>query len=206
MIGTHDSYTYQKPINFLLYLIRPWWKCQDYDIKTQYEMGVRVFDVRIYRNKDKWGTGHGFVHFKESFNTISEICEYFKTNYPDAFIRIFLEDNVRGKFDLQELFLNEAKTAFNKYKNMLWEIGTHFPWKTYYKNKNFNPQLKEYACHLFNWNTDQSIKYNLKNLDWSSWLISKWAKKHNIEVTQEMIDDPKVMYFFDYFGTYPKKK
>ena len=107
--------------------------------------------------------------------------------------------------DIKELFLREAKQTFELYKDMLWGIGTHFPWHTYYSNENFNPRIKEYYCHPFNWNTDKDIKYNLKHIDLTSWSLPLYAKKHNPIITKEMIEDPKVMYIMDYVGIYPKK-
>ena len=73
---------------------------------------------------------------------------------------------------------------------MIWEIGTHFPWKTYYRNENLPfVSIKEYYCHLFNWNTDKNVWYNFKNFDWSSWCLPLFAKKHNPIITQELKDD-----------------
>jgi len=206
MICTHDSYTYQKPKNIFMNLIQFWWRCQKKTIQEQYDLGTRVFDVRVYRNHDKWGTAHGFAHFDISFDTISHVCQYFQSNFNNSIIRIFLEDNVNKNEILKKLFLTESEEAFNKYENILWEIGTHHPWLAYYRNKNFHPQIKEYYCHLFNWNTDQSIKENLKHIDLTSISLPLYSKKHNIEITQEMIDDQNTMYIFDYIGIYPKNK
>lgn len=206
MIATHDSYTYQKPKNILLNLFSIFWKCQKKDIKEQYELGARVFDIRVCKNnKDIWGTAHGIAHFKQSFNTLLDICKYFKENFKGSIIRIYLEDDVQDNNNLKEEFLQEADEAYSKYEDIIWEIGTHHPWVTYYRNKNFHPEIKEYYCHLFNWNTDQSIKYNLKNFDWSSWCLPLYAKKHNPIITPEMINDHNVMYIIDYIGIYPKQ-
>ena len=184
------------------------WKCQKLDIKKQYEQGARVFDVRIYRYKNKWYTAHGFAKFTDvKFNSLIDMCEYFKNELPNSYIRIYLEDNVKDNEneDIKELFLYEAKRAFELYKDIIWEIGTHFPWHTYYINENFTPLIKEYYCHLFNWNTDKSIKDNIKQIDWSSWSLPYYAKKHNPVITKEMIDDPNVMHIIDYIGIYPKQ-
>ena len=79
MIATHDSYTYQKARNILINLFSMFWKCQKLDIKKQYELGARVFDVRVYRYKNKWYTAHGLARFKDvSFDSLVDICEYFK--------------------------------------------------------------------------------------------------------------------------------
>lgn len=206
MIASHDSYTYQKAKNPLMNLISIFWKTQKLDIKKQYELGVRIFDVRVCKNnKGLWGTAHGSAHFKESFNSISEICKYFKDNYSGSFIRIYLEDNVKENNNLKDEFLKESEEAYSKYKDIIWEIGTHFPWITYYHNPDFQMLIKEYYCHLFNWNTDKDFKYNIKNIDFSSWCLPLYAKKHNPIITPEMINDPNVMHIIDYIGIYPKQ-
>lgn len=205
MIASHDSYTYLKSKNPLFNLISIFWRCQKINIGDQYRLGVRVFDVRVYRYENKWGVAHGKAHFDYYFDLLISICEYFNKYYPGSILRIYLEDNVNDKNkEILDKFLLESEHVFELYKDMIWEIGTHFPWKTYYKNENFNPIIKEYYCHLFNWNPDKSIIYNIKHFDFSSWCIPLYSKKHNPIITQKMIDDNNVMHIMDYIGIYPK--
>ena len=207
MIITHDSLTFDSPSNLLLNLISCFWRCQKLSIDEQYQLGVRVFDIRVSRKDDMWVGAHGIYKCKHiSFKTLSELCKSFKIEFPNSYIRIYLEDKIKNNEELKKLFLDEAEEAYNKYESMIWEIGTHFPWITYYKNPNLPfKELKEYYCHLFNWNPDRGILYNLKNIDFSSWSIPLYAKKHNIPITQEMIDDTNTAYMFDYAGVYPKQ-
>lgn len=202
MIISHDSFTFDKPSNILLNLIKIFWKCQSLTIKQQYECGVRVFDVRVKRYKNRWYGGHGIYRAKyESFDTLDSLCKYFKYSYPDSYIRIYLEDKSESS---KEIFLKEAKYVFIEHNNMIWEIGTHFPWQTYYKNDHLPfTEIKEYYCHLFNWNPDKSIWHNIKHFDCSSWSLPLYSKKHNIQITEEMKND-KIGYMFDYIGIYPK--
>ena len=205
MIGSHDSLTYDKPLNIFMNLISIFWRTQNLDISKQYEAGVRVFDIRVSRHNDIWYGAHGIYKCKHiKFTSISDICKQFKNKYPDTIIRIYLENNVKNKNkDILDLFLKESEEAYNKYESMIWEIGTHFPWITYYKNPNLPfKELKEYYCHLFNWNPDRSFWYNITHLDFSSWCIPLYAKKHNPEITQEMIND-NILYAMDYIGVYP---
>ena len=123
MIASHDSYTYQKPKNILLNLISNFWKCQKKDINEQYNLGVRVFDVRVYRYNNVWGTAHGMIHFNQSFNTLSDICKYFKDNFEGSIIRIYLEDNVNDNEEIKNLFLHTriSKTrAPNSYCSLIF--------------------------------------------------------------------------------------
>lgn len=209
MIATHDSYTYQKPKNIFMNLIKIFWKCQKVDIDKQYELGTRIFDVRVASYKDKkdnnkikWQTAHGMAKFRIKFDTIESICELFYNKYPGSVLRIYLEDS-KVVPEIREEYKRQCDEAFTKYKDMLWDMGTHHPWVSSHYNKHYD--IKEYYCHLFNWNTDRDIKYNLKNFDWTSWSLPYYAKKHNPVITKEMIEDPKTMYILDYIGVYPKR-
>jgi hypothetical protein len=51
---------------------------------------------------------------------------------------------------------------------------------------------------LFNWDVDASLSQNIKNFSLQASSIKKWAKNHNPEITQEMIDDKDTLYFMDY--------
>ena len=202
MIASHDTYTFEKPKNFLMYLIRSFWKCQKKNIQEQYEAGVRIFDVRVHSEKDHWRVAHGITKFQTTFNTIEDIYVWFKENCPKSIIRIYLEDS-KPSDEILKRFLTQAEESFNAHKNITWEIGTHHPWKTYFRYRKFT--IVEYYCHLFRWDPDLSFWHNITHLDWSSWSIKYFAKKHNPEITQEMIDDTKTMHIMDYVGVYPKK-
>ena len=207
MIATHDSFTYQRPTNILHHLISIFWRCQKVDIDKQYDLGTRIFDVRVASCKDKktrkikWQTAHGIVRFPLKFDTIESICELFHNKYPGSVIRIFLEDSKEVP-EIREEYLKQCDEAFEKHKDIIWDMGTHFPWKSYHLMKAYD--IKEYYCHLFNWNPDRSIKDNLKLMDWSSWSLPSFAKKHNPVITKEMTEDPKTMHILDYIGIYPK--
>lgn len=207
MIASHDTFTYDKPRNPVMNLLKIFWRCQKLDIKKQYELGVRIFDVRVSRYNGKWSAAHGIYKAKNiQFDTLSDICKYFKTEFPGSMIRIYLEDNTsNGKNkDILDLYLKEGTFVVIDYKDMIWEYGTHKPWDTYYKNDKLPfTDIKEYYCHLFNWDLDKSIWYNITHFDWSSWSLPLYAKKHNPKITKELINDT-TMHIMDYVGIYPK--
>ena len=203
MLASHDSYTYQKARNPFVQLIKSFWRTQKKTIEEQYALGVRIFDVRVSSFKKdghiQWRTAHGLAKFNRTFNSLESICSYFEYTFPNSIIRIYLEDNKPSDEVLTE-YLRQASIISEVHANMIWEIGTHYPWKPYFTNKEF--QIKEYYCHLFNWNPDKSVWYNLKHFDWSSRSLPAYSKKHNPEITKEMIDDPNVLHFMDYIGVY----
>ena len=73
ILGSHNSWSYlpvkrwwMRPIAFMA-------RCQRIDIRRQYEMGVRCFDLRIFFDNNHLGTGdgkevmfvaHGIVKYK----------------------------------------------------------------------------------------------------------------------------------------------
>ena len=64
MIGSHNTYTYLKSDTDIYNHNTKFWRCQDCNISKQYQMGVRYFDIRVFRTKneygkDGWHAAHG---------------------------------------------------------------------------------------------------------------------------------------------------
>ena len=114
MIGSHDTFTYEKSTSWINNNCKKWWKTQSKDIFEQYKFGIRFFDIRVYRDNCCWRTCHGKVNLRTTFNTLEDICKWMDINFPEAIYRIVLE-----KGDTTD-FLNQSKN-FNKYKN-LWRV------------------------------------------------------------------------------------
>ena len=206
MIASHDSYTFLKVKNPITYLFSIFWKCQKLNIEAQYKLGTRLFDIRVYYNKkqEKWGLSHGLVKFDDIlFDSIIDICEYFKNQFPDSIIRIFLEDKIKknNKY-IKDKFLNESQAAYIDYFYMIWEIGIHYPWIIYFRGQ-YDFKIKKCYCHLFNWDSNYGFWHNILNINLSAWNIKLYAKKHNPIITQKMIEDKSIIYFIDYVGIYP---
>ena len=51
-IGTHNSLTYLTPKKWWQKLIKFTAKCQEVDYEKQYELGARVFDIRLWYDDD----------------------------------------------------------------------------------------------------------------------------------------------------------
>lgn len=206
MIGTHDSFTYLNTGNIFIDIFNMFWRCQVKTLDEQYELGVRVFDIRVIAvEKDGivcWEVGHGIARVRQYFVNLEDICVYFKKNYPGSFVRIMLEKN-GNDLGIRASFEKEAIEAIQKYADMIWTIYVKNPWICMYSNKKFK-EVKDTCCHLFNWHIDKDLLTNIKNFEFSSGSIKGWAKKHNpSKITKEMIDDPNILYFMDYVGVYP---
>lgn len=199
MIGTHNSFTYLECTNSLYNAFGCYWRCQEISIKEQYDMGVRVFDIRVSYTHENgklwWQVGHGFAKVKQKFVNLENICVYFKTQYKGSYVRIMLEDGADDENVLNQ-FKTQSKKIVNKYSNMIWTIYIKRPWECLYECNKFTVQ--EYCCYLFNWDVDASLSQNIKNFSFEASSIKKWARNHNPEITEEMIVDPNKIYFMDY--------
>lgn len=199
MIGSHDSFTYMVARNKIVNTFTGFWRCQDKTIKEQYDLGVRVFDIRVNKDiqegKFTWQVSHGHAKFNQNFVTLNAICSYFKKQYPEAYLRIVLESGADDEETIEK-FKTQATKAFKNYKSILWCIVIKKPWTTLYIGKAFD--TKDYSCHLFNWDVNKDLWENIKSFEISSYSIKSYAKKHNPQITKEMIDDPNVLYFMDY--------
>lgn len=202
MIGAHDTYTYLKSTNWFINMFSLFWKCQIKSIEELYQLGVRVFDIRVIRTKDnKWQCGHGLAKVNRYFDDLDDICRYFKINFKNSYIRIILESG-GNKEEIINIFKDEAKSIINKYDKTLWQIYIKSPWTKLYNQEKI--KCVDYCCHLFNWNLDLTFKENLKRINLKAWNIKSWAKHNNPKITKEMIDDPNIIHLIDYVGVYPK--
>lgn len=198
MIGSHNTFTYLKATNCLCNIFKAFWKCQEISLQEQYNMGIRVFDIRVSEtNDDKkcWQVKHGIAKVNQKFLTLSDICSFFKSNYPESVVRIMLEDKSDDE-SILDRFTKESETVIDKYKDMIWTIYIKRPWKMLYQGRQLN--VKEYCCYLFNWDVDASLVTNIKNFSFKASSIKKWAKNNNPKITKEMIEDKDILYFMDY--------
>lgn len=217
MIAAHDSFTYLKSEDSLSEMFSFFWRCQTRSIRELYNLGIRFFDIRIVRNMKRgyinkfilhkediptWSIAHGVAEIKDKelyslsstkFYTIEGICNYFELAFPEAKYRIMLErDSKRYK----NQFIEEITGLEKHYKNLLW-YGIKHPWKELYKSEEY-PQVEvDYICHPFNWDMEQPLMYNIKNFKFDI-NIKNYARKNNPEITQEMKDDPDILFWMDH--------
>ena len=114
LIGSHNTMSYLKPSNWLLYLgylISA--KCQNKSWLEQIDSGVRVFDIRVFPEYDKhgitfWRYGHGLTKFTRNSPHIYLIAnilnEKAKKDNKPMYMRIILE-RCKSERDVQK-FIN----------------------------------------------------------------------------------------------------
>ena len=139
LIGSHNSCSYATPKKWYMKLFHFAARCQELDIKTQYEKyNVRVFDIRI--KVDKYYNVeicHGLISFDID---IKDVLRYLNSK-KDCYCRIILEDNLNtpnGK-DKRTRFIKICRIIEQDYPNIKFFGGiAKYPWgeKLYDFNNN----------------------------------------------------------------------
>ena len=126
MIGTHQSLTYAKPLQWYFKPFHFIAKCQERDYKEQYKLGVRLFDIRIKPYKGTWRVAHGSMIFDID---LYEVLRYLNSK-GDCIIQISLEYNkevyLKGEFVYFPLYFNtNSGDIFKQYIiPRVWTITT----------------------------------------------------------------------------------
>ena len=159
MIGSHNSMSYLPPKNLWGKITRPWNKCQDKNIREQYEAGVRYFDIRINLYDGRWHFVHNKVDFGHTYKFIWEFIA--KHKIP---IRLIYDQRSKPKD------VNYKIARFKTYINILTEkygvdidsAITYWDWKEY---SIADIDIKEYHA---------SVK-----AEWYQYILGcKWFAKH----------------------------
>lgn len=150
-LASHNTMTYLKPSNILLYPFRFIARCQKLSLNEQINQGVRLFDFRI--SFDKKGNPvftHGLMKFKLP-KGISMHSILFQLDClackEDVWVRIINEKD--KDYECFSLYCNAIE---NSYKNIKFYGGYNKKgWKLLYSFKNQQPNvIDKYAS----WNND----------------------------------------------------
>lgn len=161
ILGSHNSWSYL-PVKH--WWIRPFsfiYKCQRYDIKTQYERyKVRCFDLRVrFDNEGNLIVAHGYAEFKISHNELLEQLDWIDSR-TDCYLRVIHE--VRNK----KQYTSKSKTEFRnlcqslEYRlkhTRLWCGKNLYNWENDYYFDNSPSCTELYSSVLApNWDTPKS--------------------------------------------------
>ncbi len=185
MIGSHNSFTYLKPIKKIYKFFSWFWKTQNKTIKEQYKIGVRYFDVRVRQDNNHWVVCHGKVDLDLKFSSLEELCIIFQ-NMDNCKLRLILERGDDYKFK------QEIKNLINKY-SVLSFIGIKKGWEELFNN---DPIIFDYTYTP--WLSGLNFWQNIKRFNFLS-TIKRHANKHNVRITPMLIKD-KYVYFMDYIN------
>lgn len=178
ILGSHNSWSYLNPDKWYLWPFKFIAKCQKLDIKEQYLLGVRCFDLRLCFDKEgKTCVAHGIIKYKITFNELLLQLSWLNTK-GDCCIRVLHE--VRTKKANTE----ESKKLFS---DLCRSLVSTFPHLKFWCGKN-----------LYTWDNDYDFEYNPsceENYssvkppylldDWFPWI---YATYHNKEIYEKGTD------------------
>ena len=170
ILGSHNAWSYLPPKKWYMRLFRFIAQCQDWDIKTQYEHGVRCFDLRIRYKGDDLQVAHGAMVYKIDVADLHKDLEWLNSK-GDVYVRLLHE--VRNKKQYEKSSVKHFKcdcAAFEQlYPNIKFWCGKNlYNWSTDYEFKN-NPTCKELYSSVVLPKIDDvypryyAKKYNKKN-------------------------------------------
>ena len=181
LIGSHNTMTYLKPTNWLLYLgylISA--KCQNKTLVEQIDSGVRVFDIRVFPEyifgSTFWRYGHGLIKFTRNspsiYNIASTINDMAKRTKKPMYMRIILE-RCKSERDIQK-FIELCKFLESNYPYVEFLGGN--------RKKDWKKCYIFSSCITDN-NVNQPVSSMAKDARWYEkicpWLYAKRMNKVN---------------------------
>lgn len=177
ILGSHNSWSYLSPIKWWMKPIAFMAKCQNVDIRTQYnKYGVRCFDLRVRFNGQGVGTvAHGIVEYY--IENLLEDLKFLDINN-NCFVRVINEVRVKKDY---------TKESVKDFIVFCAYISAMFPNIRFWCGRN-----------LYNWEIDYDFgiyptceeKYG--SVSKHKWLYGWWpwlyARLHNKNIRAKEID------------------
>lgn len=144
ILGSHNSWSYLPPRKSWMKPIAFTAKCQNVDIKTQYEKyNVRCFDLRV--KFDKKGNpiiAHGIIEYTTNENITSDLT--WLNNKRDVYVRVILEARNKKDYDIGKKYFARFCGALEYYfYNIYFWCGRNlYNWKEDY-DFHFKPTCEE---------------------------------------------------------------
>ena len=145
ILGSHNSWSYLPPKTWYMKLFNFVSKCQDWDIKTQYEHGVRCFDLRIKYNGMTLQVVHGCTIYDISVADLLKDLEWLNTK-GDVYVRVLHEVRKKSQYTERSVqYFKDDCAAFEQlYPNIKFWCGRNlYNWEIDYEFKN-KPSCAEY--------------------------------------------------------------
>lgn len=184
-LASHNSWSYlpvskwwMRPLNFIA-------KCQNKTIHQQYQMGVRMFDLRLRWDKDfeELITAHGIVTYRgfykvelDALNLTAEIVKQ------PIYIRVLLEDSGREDITIDGYFALLCRDLQKEFKNLTFIGG--WPARKRWRQKLFDFETKEPSID------EQHVSASGR---WWQFVPKRWAKKNNkrVRIIKEEVETIK---------------
>lgn len=180
-IGTHNSMTYLKPKKWYLYPFQFIARCQSKTIEEQFNLGIRLFDIRIsYDENQIQEFRHGSMAYK---GNVYQTLKWLNSQDVPIKIRLILETkyfNPRQEY----LFKEDYEWFKELFKNLTFYEGrTKHDWKQ--------------IIDLPTLELEQPVSSMQKNVFYKlcPWLYAKLFNKKHIETLQS-----DKTYLFDFYN------
>ena len=93
-------------------------KCQDINIKTQLNIGVRFFDIRLQQVNDNFNVVHSFVDQRTKFEKVLDDMASFVKKYPSEFLLVSIKEDASSKNSIRA-FEDVLLENLNKHKDVI---------------------------------------------------------------------------------------
>lgn len=121
MIGSHNTFSYLPIKNRWLLFLKPWYKCQEYDIITQINKDVRYFDVRIrFSKKGELQIVHNKIVFdineKQFWDIMNNVKELATKLNTVLYFRVILDIRKKPNDELNQIYwFSQFTNKFSQY-------------------------------------------------------------------------------------------
>ena len=121
MIGSHNTFSYLPIKNKWLLFLKPWYKCQEYDIITQINKDVRYFDVRIrFSKKGELQIVHNKIVFdineKQFWDIMNNVKELTTKLNTVLYFRVILDIRKKPNDELNQVYwFSQFINKFSQY-------------------------------------------------------------------------------------------
>lgn len=163
MLGSHNTFSYLPTNN----LLKIWGKCQEVDYITQYNLGVRCFDIRVrFSKKGGIQIVHNNILYKSDNSILWDFLSFIKNK--NCCIRIILDIRKQPKDVHYQVYWFNSLLSYiqDSLKIEITEAITFWNWEYIIKPK--YPIIEKHASVTNNIGLFKTPK--------------KYAKKHNLQV------------------------
>ena len=121
MIGSHNTFSYLPIKNKWLSFLKPWYKCQEYDIITQINKDVRYFDIRIrFSKKGELQVVHNKIVFdineKQFWDIMNNVKELTTKLNTVLYFRVILDIRKKPNDELNQVYwFSQFINKFSQY-------------------------------------------------------------------------------------------
>lgn len=188
MIASHDSSTWQRPLQWWARLCPFLWRTQDKPFSEQLSSGTDYYDIRVRRDGDVWRTCHGLVDFPMTFRSLDDVVSLFCPCH----LRIILERGDDSQFLKEVADIRtrlDAGKRQDRHLRSLRFIAIKKDWTVLYDR---NPRIVDRS--YVPWHSGKSFLENIRSLRLST--IRRFARRN--PVTDEERTDMFTFYFHDF--------